>query len=149
MPGSGVTTGGDTLHQDQWIRFGNPDIQNLPAPQDFGTVSTNQTITAAMLIGSIVAGAPTANVTWTLDTTANILSKLKGFSDASGARIGDSFATMMVNYAAGANTITIAAGDAKTVVKKTVAIAQGTNQVLQFYVNDPTGAATPSITVYG
>lgn len=148
MPGSGVTTGGDTFNQDRWIRFGNPDIQNLPAPQDFLTSSSNQTITSQMLVNSIVAGAPTANVTWTLDTTANILAALKKFSDISGPRIGDTFGTMMVNYAT-ANTVTVAAGDAKTTVKKATAIAAGTNQVLQFYINDPTGASTPSITVYG
>jgi hypothetical protein len=147
MPGSGIITGIDFRAQDQAIRFGNPDIQNLPPPTIFAAGA--QTLTAKMLLGSIIAGVPTASVNYTLDTTANILNALKAYSDALGVRIGDSFACMVANGSGGAFSITIVAGDGKTSVFKSGAITTGTNQVLNFYVNDPTGAATPSITVYG
>lgn len=78
---------------------------------------TNQTLTAAQLLGGLVNGTPTGAAAYTTDTAANIDAAIPG------VQTGDSFEVVIVNTSGGANTITVTAGAGVT-VRGNAAIAQ-------------------------
>jgi len=84
------------------------------------TVSTQigtETITAAELLGGLIDGTPTGNATYTLPTAALMAAALNQIG------IGNAIEFTVKNSAAGAHTITVAAGNDGT-AKGTMTIAQ-------------------------
>ncbi len=82
-------------------------IDGVGAPASM-TSGTSFTFTAANLLTGIIVANPTASVTATLDTAANIVAAVNTVS--SGAVVGDYICVLIVNGSAGAFTVTLAAG---------------------------------------
>jgi len=97
------------------------------------------TVTAAQLLTLVLDGTPTAAATYTLPTAALLVAAIPNVA------VGSSFYFIVNNKSAGANTITVAAGDGGT-ADGTLTIAQ--NVIRGFFVII-TNVATPAYFVYG
>lgn len=86
---------------------------------------TNQTLTAAQLLGGRVNGTPTGAATYTTDTAANLDAAIAGAAN------GDGFRTVVTNTSGGANTITLAGGTSVT-LRGNLAVAQNKTAVIDF-----------------
>jgi hypothetical protein len=82
-------------------------IDGIGAPASM-TSGTAFTFTASNLLTGIIVANPTASITATLDTAANIVAAVN--SNTAGAVVGDYICCLMVNGSAGAFTVTLAAG---------------------------------------
>lgn len=89
-----------TIYDLSYKPSSTANIKNVGAPYD--GADTVLAITAAMVKNGVVYGAVTAGRTWTIDSAANILALYPN------ARIGDTVELVVVNNAAGANSITVA-----------------------------------------
>jgi hypothetical protein len=82
-------------------------IDGIGAPASM-TSGTSFTFTAANLLTGIIVANPTAAVTATLDSAANIVAAVN--ANTAGAVVGDYICVLIVNGSAGAFNLTIAAG---------------------------------------
>lgn len=104
-------------------------------------VATNQTLTAAIILGGFVIGVPTGAANYTTDTAANIVAAIEG------AKVGTAIVVTVRNKSAGANTITLVAGTGITLNSgDTVTVAQNNQKQFLLIVTGIGSAA--AITVY-
>jgi hypothetical protein len=82
-------------------------IDGVGAPASM-TSGTSFTFTAANLLTGIIVANPTASITATLDTAANLVAAVN--TNSAGAVVGDYVCILIVNGSAGAFNITLAAG---------------------------------------
>lgn len=82
-------------------------IDGIGAPTSM-TSGTSFTFTAANLLTGIIVANPTASITATFDTAANIVAAVN--ANSAGAVVGDYICLLIVNGSAGAFTVTVAAG---------------------------------------
>ena len=99
------------------------------------------TVTAAQLLTKVLDGTPTAGATYTLPTAELLVAALTG------ARVGDSFAFVVNNKSAGANTITVAGGAGGT-GDGTLTVAQNVIRAFLVIITNVT-AASEAYFVYG
>lgn len=102
---------------------------------------TNQTLTAAQILGGFIIGVPTGAANYTTDTAANIINAIEG------AVVGSSIQFTVRNKSGGANTITLVAGTGVTLNSgDTVTVAQNNQKTFLVVV---TGlGASAAVTVY-
>ena len=86
---------------------------------------TNQTLTAAQLLGGIIEHAPTGAATDTTDTATNL-------DAAYAAATKDTFVTTLINTSAGANAITLAGGSGVTLKGSATTVGQNKTATLTF-----------------
>src|SRR5581483_2513168 len=84
---------------------------------------TNQTLTAAQLLGGIIEHAPTGAATDTTDTATNL-------DAAYAAATKDTFVTTLINTSAGANAITLAGGSGVTLKGSATTVGQNKTATL-------------------
>jgi len=102
---------------------------------------TNQTLTAAQILGGFIIGIPTGAANYTTDTAANIIAAIEG------AQVGSTIRFILRNKSAGANTITLVAGTGVTLNSgDTMTVAQNAQKTFRIIV---TGlGASAAVTVY-
>jgi len=105
---------------------------------------TNQTLTAAQILGGFIIGIPTGAANYTTDTATNILQAIEG------AKVGTAVYFTVRNKSAGANTITLVAGTGITLNSgDTVTVAQNNQKTFMAVVTAlPTATALGTITIY-
>lgn len=110
--------------------------------------ATGVTLAAAAIVNGVYLHAPTGAVNDTTDTAANIVAALPNcyIGAANGSASGFTFS--LINNSAGANTITVLAGDHVTLASSVspLTVAQNTVQNFVGIVTACTG--TPAVTLY-
>jgi hypothetical protein len=102
---------------------------------------TNQTLTAAQILGGFIIGSPTGAANYTTDTAANIINAIEG------AVVGSTIKVTIRNKSAGANTITLVAGTGVTLNSgDTVTVVQNAQKTFKFIVTGLGSSA--AVTVY-
>lgn len=99
------------------------------------------TLTIAQLLTKVIDGTPTGAATYTLPTAANLVAGIVG------CKVGDSFEFVVNNKAAGADTITLAAGSGGT-ADGTLTVAQNVIRKFLVIITNVTGSSEAYF-VYG
>lgn len=87
-------------------QFGTLWMQGTGVATNFTTGS--QTLTAAMLGGGLIVGSPSAAVTYTLDTAANLQTYMN--NNSAGIQVGDILVCDIINAGSSTGTITVNVG---------------------------------------
>jgi hypothetical protein len=100
--------------------------------------TSTATLSAANSVNTIVRGVPTGAATYTTATAAEI------YAHVGNARIGDTFLLVVINAAATAQTITVAAGAGGT-DSGVMTVAQNASKI---FLGRFTAIGTPAFTLY-
>lgn len=122
---SGNPTGVNEESQDSGLKYGNPVIQNTPAPASFNAASSP---TAQQILNGIITQSTASTAALTLPSASAIAAALRQFSSR-GIIAGDTIFVTIVAGGAGPVTITNGAGitpDANT----SASIPAGTERTL-------------------
>lgn len=122
---------------DGVVQVGSPLVERMTQTAETDTA----TITVAELLTKVIDGTPTAAATYTLPTAALLVAGIPG------AEVGDSFEFVVNNKAAGADTITLAAGSGGT-DDGTLTVAQNVIRAFKIIVTNVT-AASEAYLLYG
>jgi hypothetical protein len=112
----------------------------LPGQMKLAAPTATATLSAANSYNVIVRGVPTAAATYTTATAADIIAAI-----GSDCAVGTTFTVVVINASAGANLITIGAGDGVT-ISGVATVAQNASKIFLGRVTD---IGTAAITLYG
>lgn len=123
--GSGNPQGVNEEAEDSGLKYGNPVIQNTPAPASFSAASAP---TAQQVVNGIITQSTATAQNMTLPSAAAIAQVLRGFSSR-GVVVGDTIYLTIV--AGGAGAVTIVAGSGITPDANTsTSVPAGTERTL-------------------
>ncbi len=112
----------------------------LPGQMKLAAPTATATLSAANSYNAIVRGVPTAAATYTTATAADIVAAI-----GSDCAVGTTFMLVVINASAGANLITVGAGDGVT-ISGVATVAQNASKIFLGRVTD---IGTAAITLYG
>ncbi|MEN9859552.1 MAG: hypothetical protein RLZZ515_34 [Cyanobacteriota bacterium] len=112
----------------------------LPGQMSLAAPTATATLSAANSYNAIVRGVPTGAATYTTATAADIIAAI-----GSDCAVGTTFMLVVINASAGANLITLGAGDGVT-ISGVATVAQNASKI---FLGRVTNVGTAAITLYG
>lgn len=107
---SGNPQGSNEESEDSALKYGNPVIQNTPAPATYAAGATTNYTAADVLGGIIVDGGNGASAhTGNLPSAASLAAQMRAFSSR-GVIVGDTVWCLIINGSSGAGVFTLGAG---------------------------------------